>query len=301
VLELLADMTQHASFSTEDFRRERQQLISLLESRQGSARIKANQMLSTTLYGSHPLSRQPEGTVESLQTLTYDELRSIYRRAFAPQNLIFSIVSPYPHNELTAQLEDLLPGRGSPTAALPTLPATEKTQRVTANLGGEMTAIRMGALFPAEADDAKALEIVVGVLSDRLAMDLRESRGLSYSVGASVVSHEETSAFTAWLNPPRERTREGEQALAQFIAEFDAATITPEELGKIRSAKVGRWMMRLLSSMSQAYYLAMAELDGNVARYGQMLEGYDDLTLDDLQRTWRTYLAAQPLVTVVVD
>ena len=77
--------------------------------------------------------------------------------------------------------------------------------------------------------------------------------------------------------------------------------ITAEELDKTRNAKVGRWMMRLLSSMSQAYYLAMAELDGNVARYGQMLAGYDSLTLADLQRVWNSYLAAQPLVTVVVD
>ena len=301
LLELLVEMTQHASFSAADFRREQQQLISLLEDRQESARVVANQLLAEILYGSHPLSRPAEGTVASLQQLDYDQLRTIYRRAFAPQNLIFSIVSPYAHADLVSQLEELLPGRGSPTDALPALPVTGEAQRITASLGGEMTAIRKGALFALAAADAKALEIVVAILSDRLAMDLRESRGLSYSVGASVESHEANSAFTAWINPPRERAGEGEEALTQFITDFDPATITAEELDKIRNAKVGRWMMRLLSSMSQAYYLAMAELDGNVARYGQMLEGYDRLTLGELQRVWDSYLAGQPLVTVVVD
>ena len=53
--------------------------------------------------------------------------------------------------------------------------------------------------------------------------------------------------------------------------------------------------------MSQAYYLAMAELDGDVTRAMRMLHGYDGISLADLQRVGRAYLSQQPLVTVVVD
>ncbi len=300
-IQLLTDLTQHASFSSEDFERERQEQIALLERRQGSARDRANQLLNETLYGAHPLARPVEGEVASLQELTYDDLRAIYRRAFAPQNLIFAVVSPYTHAELTALLEQSLPARGEPAEELPPLPPTEAAVRVTASLGGEMTAIRLGAIFELTPADAKAMEILVGILSDRMAMDLRETRGLSYSVGAAVASHTTEGVFTTWINPPHERAAEGEQALAQFVAAFDPTTITSGELDKIRNATVGRWMMRLLSSMSQAYYLAMAELSGDVTLYGQMLTGYDKLTLDDLQRVWQEYLVGLPLVTVVVD
>ena len=294
-------MTQHASFSAVDFNRERQAQISLLERRQGSTRSLANRLLAEALYGAHPLARPAEGSVEKLRELTYDDARTIYHRAFAPQNLIFSIISPYEHAQLSSQLEELLPGRGQPTHDLPLVPVTESVERITASLGGEMAAIRMGALLQVAVADEKALEILTGILSNRMAMDLRETRGLSYSVGASVSLQEGIGSFTAWLNPPRERLDEGEQALASFLADFDPAAITQDELDKIRSAKVGRWMMRLLSSMSQAYYLAMAELDGNAARYMEMLSGYDALTLDDMQRVGHLYLADLPLVTVIVD
>ena len=148
----------------------------------------------------------------------------------------------------------------------------------------------------------RALKLVVAILSDRLAMDLRETRGLSYSVGASL---ERASAsrgeFTAWINPPAERLDEGRQALQDFIAGFDAATITQEELDKIRAARTGRMMMRRLSSMGQAYYLAMAELEGDIAGYLNGLTAYDGLTLADLQAAAAKYLEEMVLVEVVVD
>ena len=145
----------------------------MLERRQGSARSLANRLLAEALYGAHPLARPAEGSVETLGELTYDDARTIYHRAFAPQILIFSIISPYAHAQLSSQLEELLPGRGQPTHDLPLVPVTESVERITASLGGEMAAIRMGALLQVAVADEKALELLAGILSDRMAMDLR--------------------------------------------------------------------------------------------------------------------------------
>jgi hypothetical protein len=60
-------------------------------------------------------------------------------------------------------------------------------------------------------------------------------------------------------------------------------------------------MMRRLSSMGQAYYLAMAELDHDLGSYLEALSVYDSLTLVDLQQAWTRYLKTLPLVTVMVD
>ncbi|MFH1842011.1 MAG: insulinase family protein [bacterium] len=301
LLQLLAEMSQHASFLGEDFERERRQQIALLEDGQGSARFRADQLLRETLYGEHPLVRPAEGEAAALNDLNYDAARRVYRDAFTPQNLIFAVVSPYPHADLARQLEELLPGRGKPTAGLPPLPLTASSRRVTESLGGEMAAIRSAALLQVDPADEKPLEILCAILSDRLARDLRESQGLSYSVGATVSIHGGEAEFETWLNPPRERVAEGEQALSRFLAEFDAGSISQDELDKIRSSRVGRYLMRRLSSLSQAYYLAMAELDGDVSRASSMLGGYDDITLADLRRVGGKYLANLPLVTVVVD
>jgi zinc protease len=301
VLELLAEMTQHASFSADDFAQERREQIDLLAGRQDSAARLASRLFAEALYGQHPLARPPEGTVASLTELTYDEARRIYRQAFAPSNLILAIVSPARHEDLASQLEELLPGRGRPTSGLPPLPLTQKPERVTASLGGEMAAIRMGALLACDPGDREALQLLVAVLSDRLAMELREKRGLSYSVGASLGLHGSEGRFATWLQPPRERLAEGEAALREAVTAFDPASITPQELNTVRSAILGRYRMRLLSGMSQAYYLAMAELSGDLSRFDSLLTGYQGITTNDLVRVHARYLAGLPLVTVVVD
>jgi zinc protease len=301
LLELLAEMTQRASFTSIEFERERTEQIELLAQQQESARELSRQLLRAALYDDHPLVLPPQGTVSSLQELTYDEVKAVYRKAFAPENLIFAIVSPLDHEELAARLEELLPGRGEPTAGLPSLPATAAAERIEQHIGGEMAAIRLGSVFDIDPADETALTLLVAVLSDRLQMDLRETRGLSYSVGASIDVHGPFAELVAWINPPVERAEEGERALRTSLGDFDPASVTSEEFEQVRAARKGRAMMRRLSSMGRAYYLAMAELDGDVGRYLESLSSYDRVAPADLRRVHDRYLAGRPLVTVVVD
>ena len=303
LLELLIREIQHASFDDGDFGRVRDERVAALERRQASARRTANALLDEALYGDHPLVLPPEGSVESLQALDFNQTRMVYRKAFLPENLIFSVVGPMTHDEIKSRIEADLPGRGQPANGMPVLPVTTAPDSLVASVAGdgELAAIRLGSIFAVDRADRAALELTVAILSNRLGMDLRETRGLSYSVGASVGVHGDRGEFVAWLNPPGERKREGRDALVQAVTSFDAGSITQEELDTIRSARRGRRMMRRLSSMGQAYYLAMAELEHDLAGYLGALTAYDGLELSDLNRVARKYLQNMPLVEVVVD
>ncbi len=301
VLTLLADLTRRVTFAKPLVDREARAQLDIFADRQGSAGAEAGRMLREALYGDHPLVQPVEGTAASVQTITPDVLRAVYAEAFAPANLIWAVISPYPHDELKTQLADLLPGAGAPTAGVPPLPTTAAPNRVTATVGGEMAAIRLGAIRPVEPADAVALDLLVAIMSDRIQMDLRESKGLSYSLGASAEVTGGEMVFTAYLNPPVERLAEGEELLTAAIKTFDAATITQADLDKTRGARGGRTMMRHLSSIGRAYYLAMAELEDDLPGYENAVKAYDQVTLADLQRVAAAYLKDLPLVTVVVN
>jgi len=168
-------------------------------------------------------------------------------------------------------------------------------------VGGPMAAVRVGAIKPIAPADAPALELLVAVLSDRLQMDLRETRGLGYSVGAGLGVHGDRAVFTAWVSPPGPRLQEAEVALSDALRTFDAATVTAEELDAARSALQGRLMMRRLDSISRAYYLAMSELEAEgVDAYRDGIVAYDPVTLADVQRV-ASFFSELPLVTVVVE
>jgi zinc protease len=300
-LTLLLGLLRAPSFTAADVAAELAAQQEILQRQAGSAGQRARRLFADALYGAHPLSRAPEGVPGSLDGLDLAALKDLHRRAFAPANLVVTVVSPLAHAQVAALVEAHLPARGEPAPALPPLPATAQDARVTATAGGPMAAIRTGSLFAVEPADAPALQMLVDVLSDRIAMDLRETRGLSYSTGAGVEIHGAEAALEAWLNPPAARLDEGEQALLQAVRGFDAATVTQAELDKARGARAGRLMMRRLASISQAYYLATAELDGRVEGYLTSLAEHDTVTLDDLVRVGGKYLQNRPLVTAVAN
>jgi len=301
MLDMLIREIQHAAFDDEDFEAVRGKRLKSMSNESASARSVANRTLDEILYGDHPLVQPAEGNAETLAALDFNQVRQVYRKAFSPENLIFSIVGPYPHEEMRQLIEDKLPGRGRPVAGLPPLPVTAEAVQVRKTVGGELSAIRLGSIVEVDDQDTEALKLVTALMSDRMAMDLRETRGLSYSVGASFSVRGGLGEFNAWINPPVERLDEGLAAIKSFIADFDASTITQDELDKIRSARTGRLMMRRLSSMGQAYYLAMAELNDDIPGYLGALTVYDQVTLESMQAAADKYLKTMPLVEVVAD
>lgn len=301
MLELLTQQIQHALFDDDAFARVRGERAGALGRREGSARAVANALLRENLYGDHPLALAPEGTATSLAEMDFNQVRAVYRRAFSPENLVVSVVGPMEHDAVKAILENGLPGRGHPAPGLPPVAATTGSASATATVGGPMGAIRLGSLVEVDPADAAALRLAVALLSDRLGMDLRETRGLSYSVGASVGVHGGVADFTAWINPPRARLDEGRQALREAVTGWDAATITQADLDQVRSARNGRLMMRRLSSMGQAYYLAMAELEGDLGAYLEADTVFAGVSVAQVRAAAARYLATAPLVEIVVD
>ena len=260
-----------------------------------------------------PFAREYGGLLDNRSFGGAQVSRTFYARGQTGQQLLLGAysalkkmiaaggVNSYTHAELQAMLPDLPGGAGQPGADLPPLSVTTLPQRLTATVGGPMAAVRAGAIREIAPADAAALELLGAIISDRLAMDLRETRGLSYSVGASLQILGDRGVFTTWLNPPAERLAEGEQALVDFLRAFDAAAITQEELDTVRSARQGRLLMRRLDSINRAYQLAMAELDGDVAAYLEALTALDGVTLQDLRRVEALFFSELPLILVVVQ
>ncbi len=301
MLDMLIREIQHAAFDDEDFEKIRAERVESLSDQTASARSVANRTLEELLYGDHPLVLPAEGDAESLAALNFNQVRQVYRKAFSSENLIFSIVGPYPHEEMRKLIEESLPGRGKSVEGFPPLPVTTKAVQVRKTVGGELSAIRLGSIVPVDAQDTESLKLVTSLMSSRMAMDLRETRGLSYSVGASFSVRGGLGEFNAWISPPVERMDEGLEAIKSFIADFDASTITQDELDTIRSARTGRLMMRRLSSMGQAYYLAMAELNNDIPSYLNALTVYEQVTLESMQAAAEKYLKTMLMVEVVAD
>ena len=275
-LALLAELIGEASYPDAAVEREKGKLLGAL--RMGSPRPSevARQALGEQLFAGGPRGRSLRGTPASIAAITAEELRSFHPRYFAPERMILSVVSGLPLPTLRRSVEarfGALPAApGIPLAATPLGGGPAQLERPLEKAQVALLAARMLPPAPALPDE---VEVLVDVLSARLALELRETQGLAYSVGAGLsyvpglaggepgFSLITLQIATAAEN--REQARLGMQAELERMA---AAPPSSEEVFRAVNGRWGRELMRDLSRIHQAYRLGLREHLG-LAPFGQ--------------------------------
>ena len=169
------------------------------------------------LFGDHPQALPPEGDAAGLESLDFNQVRTVFRKAFAPSNLVFAVIGPEEHADLKQALETRLSGRGTPGPGLPAAPVTTVPAVETATLGGEMAAVRLGSIFEVAEEDRAALSLLTAVISDRMGMDLRETRGWAYSLGISANVGETLAEVRATMGTRPPLAEQAEAAMREWI------------------------------------------------------------------------------------
>ena len=230
--------------------------------REHSARATSGRLFDEAILGaSHPLNGSPElpaGT--STDRIEASALEALWAEAFVPANLVVSVVTHLPPETIADRLESTLNWRGgTPKRTWPEIPLTLSSASFSEELGKEQASLRWGAVVPIEPEDEAALKLAVSVLSSRLQSDLRETRGLAYSLGASVM----VTGDRAWIEigggTRPENVEEFKAGMDEIVSAIASRGTTGEELESARRALLGRMRMRQLSSMSQAFQLGVGE------------------------------------------
>ena len=328
---LAVDLLMAPTLAPEALEKARPRWLAQLERDENSARRLSRDRLDSLLIGGTPAALKPAGTPESLASLTVEDLDALHRLAFRPENLVVSVVGPAPAEEMESRLAGLFAPWEDPAApgdealawfrehspwaeeALrqsadgplrpPSLPAatTERSVELRENLGGEMSAIRLGSVFDVEPGDRAALTLLFAAMSDRMAFDLREERGWAYSIGCWVSADETRAVAGAYMGTRPENLAPALEGMRRHLAGRGLKGLDEAELDKLRGGLLGRETMRGLASINQAWQHALGELEGDPDIRQRRLADLREVTLEDLQRVRRRYLEDRPWATVVIE
>jgi predicted Zn-dependent peptidase len=269
--------------------------------RGGASRNRAMDALEAALAPGHPLTRPVLGTAGSLQGITADDLRRFHRAYVTGRRLLVTVESPVAPDAVLDALGAAfgsLP-EGSPLPLVPPPPVTEAgggEQRAAA--AGEQVTIAMGNVFDAPEAERAALAVLGAMLSDALAFDLRETRGLAYSIGASIAPWGGRMRLLVTMGTRRANLEEAIAGLRTGIAAFspgDGAAVA-----RAATSLRGRMLMRRLTRINQAYFLAMEAMAGKPP--GSERERLDALLRvdrDAVVAAFRKYVDAGRCVVVV--
>lgn len=306
--DLLRLAIQKPRFDQAPIDRIRAQIVSSILSAERDPNTVAARKWAEALYPGHPYSRPNEGTRDSLAAITADDLRAFHKATFARDGLHVAVVGAIDATALKAKLDLLF-------APLPQNQALSPVADIEPRLGGEIhvpyeqpqTSLQL--TFPGiqRADPqfyAAALMNQIlggGTFTSRLFREVRETRGLAYSVDSGLVNLRHSSSLVVATATRSDRAAETLSVIRQVVEDLATEGPTAQELAAAKEYVIGSYAINNLdSSRSIASTLLELQLQGLGIDYMQRRAGYlEAVTLDDVKAVAARLLSPSPAVLVV--
>ena len=259
-------------------------------------------------YGDHPYGRQASGTLESVPKIDVADMKDYVRRVLAKDTLKIAVVGdvdPATLGKLLDQTFGGLPAKASLTPVAD-VEAAKPPQRAFIPLDVPQTVVMFGGPGVKRHDPNFMAAYVVnhilggGTLSSRLYREVREKRGLAYSVYESLLWMDHSALFVGNTGTRADRAGETVEAIDKEVRRMAEDGPTQQELDEAKSYLKGSQMLALDTSSKLASALLQYQLDKLPIDYIEKRNAIvDAVTLDDAkkaaQRLW-----GQGLLTVIV-
>jgi predicted Zn-dependent peptidase len=290
-LAIYADVVRRPHLPTDQLEDARMVCIQEIRSIEDELAQKVLQQLRMLLYGD-PAGRSAPGTLESVQAVSRDDIRTYFETTYQPAGAILSVAGRFDWSQLHDRVAELF-GDWQPRA----LPSLEENQAANkyCHLHHDSAQTHIGIAYdsvPYSHPDYYHARAAVGVLSDgmssRLFTEVRENRGLCYSVHAFCHSLRDRGGVLCYAGTTTERAQEtldvlmgelvrlgdgvGADELDRLKARIKSALIMQQESSPVRSGSIA----------ADWYHL------GRVQTLDEVRDIIDGLTCDDINH----YLAA---------
>jgi zinc protease len=261
-----------------------------------------------TAFAGEAYGRPVGGTLETVPHITVDDLRAYQHRVLARNNLTVAIVGDIDPDEAKTMLDRVFGALPAQAQLTPVAPAMPKGlgQRINIDLDVPQTVIDFGGPGIARNDpDFFAAYIVNDILgggtfTSRLYHEVRQKRGLVYSIYDSLLWYDDTAVFFGSTATRADRADETVSLIKQEIQQLAENGPTADELAKAKAYLESSFVLGLDTSPKVASLLVQLQLDhlgiDYIDKRQAMIEG---VTLADARRVAKRLLGGGLLFTVV--
>ena len=303
--DVMSDMVWRPRF--EELEAEREVVLEEIAMYEDDPQDRVFDLLGEAVFGPHPLGRAVIGTAEVIRAATREKLRSFHGERYLPQSVVIAAAGSVDHEALVAMARAVDGARASAAEAGPvgeengsgssgagqlseaavTPPDFRRRVRFLEK-DTEQYHVCLGGAGIAHDDERRfALRVLEGVLggtsSSRLFQEVRERRGLAYSVFCFSNLYSHTGEVGLYLGTRGENLNE---ALSVVAAELERCVEDPadeEELIRSRENLKGRVVLSLESTAARMSRLGASELNGlPILSVDEVIERIDAVGLPEL-------------------
>jgi zinc protease len=260
-------------------------------------------------WADHPYSRSPRGELGEIDAVTRDDLADLRRKILARDTLKIAVVGAIDAASLAAHLDKVFAGLPA-KADLTPVPAIEVGglgRRIVVDFDVPQANIRFGRPGIARADKDYIAAMVVnhilggGSFTSRLFQEVREKRGLTYSVFSSLANAESSPSLIGATSTKNERAGESLGVIEAECARLASEGPTADELEKAQKFLTGSYALRFDTSTKIAGHLLRLQREGFDAGYLDRRNAeVEAVTLDDAKRVAKRLIGDAKLLVAIV-
>lgn len=306
--DVLSDMLLEPNFDSNEIEKERKVIIEELHETFDNPDALVSELISEVIWGNQPVGRDIGGSDETVGGISREDLLEYMHTHYVPSDMVVSVAGNIQHDDVVKMVEDTLgqlPSGTRPVAA--PAKALDTGARLKVYKKDTEQANLCLAVPALDYNDPKryVLTMLNGILgsgmSSRLFQEIREERGLAYTVGSYSMMLSDTGAWVVYGGFTPERIDDTIKAILVEMDKIRQEPVSAAELTKIKEYNKGRMMLSLENTQSVASWGGGDELlQGKIHTVEEIVEQIEAVTPQQIQELAQELFRGDKLCLAVV-
>jgi predicted Zn-dependent peptidase len=307
-VDILSDLVSAPVFAPDDIDREQKVVLEEIKMVEDTPDDLVHELFAEAYWQGHPLGRPILGTPDSVSALDHSTLSTYFSDTYVASNFVVVAVGNLDHEQVRGLIEEKFAAtRARGRSVIDRTPVAAATVQIRSK-DLEQSHVCLGAHgLPQNHPDryaAYALNTVLGgSMSSRLFQNVREKRGLAYSVFSSLSAYHDIGSLSIYAGCGNDAVSELVDVVVAEIRRLKRESVPADELRRAKDHLKGSLMLNLESTSSRMSHHARQEIyQDHTDGLDEMLAAIERVSIDDVQRLAGAFFVENALaVTVLGD
>lgn len=308
--DVMTDMLRNSAFAETEMTKERKVIFEEIRAVQDIPEELVHDLIDEVVWGDDPLGREIAGSVETVSSIGREAMMDFWNRNYGPERLVIAAGGDVDHGEIVRLAEagfGDLPGHDHDADQFAPVTVTQDAPRVrVVNRPTEQAHLCISVPALSFCDDRRYAQatidsILSSGMSSRLFQEIREKRGLVYSVFGYFRSYEDIGQGVVYAGCDIDRVQEATEAILGELRKLRDIRVSDEEIERNRELRKGRLLMGLEDSRAVASWVGSQEATyGEIKSPEEVMAEIDAVSAEDVQSLSQELFKDELLNLVVI-
>lgn len=302
MVDMLNDLINNAVVSEENFVKTKNEIMYDIKAVRDNPSNIATEELMTMLWENTPFANTGKVLEKTIPTIKISDVNNYYNNLFDPKNTVVSVNGNVSESDMINCFSEIFRTKGSKTVKYSDYAKDfsdiKENKTVTTYKDSEAAWIFTAWLTDGKTNlkDRITLNVINSILgsgmSSRLFYEIRDKKGLAYSIGSNYTASVNKGSFTVFVGTDPKKADEAEKAIFNEIEKLKTSYVTEKELEDAKNKLKGNYILALETNGDKAENYAVLEITGDGCDFPEKIFSLiDEVTVNDIINAANKYFS----------